>query len=83
MNIQGVRELWIGVVQQAIEDYHKDPLVSERRVEQFRIKNLKESAGHWLFRSKLYGPGSLSWICENTDLSKNYIRAIARIRPEI
>ena len=82
MNIQGVKELWIAVVQQAIDDYHKDPLVSERRVEQFRIKNLKESAGHWLFRSKLYGPGSLSWICENIDLSKPYIRKIARIRPD-
>ena len=78
MNATGVKELWIAVVQQAIKDYHKDPMVSKSHLTQMWIRSINQSASHWLFDSKLSGPGSLDWICENIDLSKTYIRKVAK-----
>ena len=76
--MQGVKELWWAVVGQAIDDYNNNPLVFKSPHQQRQAKNIKESAKHWLFRSTLCGPGSLHWICENLELSKTYVRKIAK-----
>lgn len=70
MNYQPEKQLWMAVIQQAIEDY-KGPDNRCNKID-------KGKAAFWLFRSKEIGAGSLSWICESLDLSINCIRSIAK-----
>lgn len=74
IDAQPERALWYAVIEQAIEDYHKDPLVNKDKHKQSEIKRIKDNAAFWLFRSKEIRIGGLAWICEVLGLSIEYIR---------
>ena len=68
------RALWISVIQQAIEDYNHDPLISKNANSQRIIRNLADKAKYWLFISKLETMGSLAWICNELEIPIENIR---------
>jgi len=68
------RALWLAVIQQAIEDYKRDPMSHKMASMQQTIQSIADSAKYWLFISKLKTIGSLDWICNELDVPIENIR---------
>ena len=71
-------DLWITVIVQAIDDSSK--IIDPTRKDMRDLLRFKKSAKYWLFKSNVYGIGSLAWICNYIGLDIEWVRRIARIK---
>jgi len=62
------------VIQQAIEDYKRDPMSHKMASMQRTIQSIANKVKYWLFISKLETIGSLIWICNELDIPIENIR---------
>ena len=76
-DIIGERKMWCAAIRYAIEEYQYDPMSLSDPYQQ-RVKSIQKALSrHWLFKSKRCWEGSLNYICENYNISKDAVRKLA------